>query len=439
MSPDRELPHDIESERCVLGAMLVDEECADKALEKLQPDKFFLKGHRVVFEAMKELNREGKAISQQLVRSKLKSNGVLDDIGGMAFLAELVDYGDNAPNLEAFVEQVMNKALLRISACTNLQDGAFKESAEANGLLEDAERRFYDLTQGAQKDEPSHIGDILTDVIDARLHQDEDDSGTITTHFYKLDEMTTGLHPGELIIAAGRPSMGKSSFMLSMGANIATSGAKRPVAVFSLEMSREQCSSNILCGLSRIPAQVLRTRNNLSRDHHKKLLDAAAQLSKAEIYIDDSALLTPSQLRSRARRLKKRHNIGIIFIDYLQLMKGDGRYDNRQAEVADISRGLKLLAKELEVPIVAGSQIGRGVEASKDNRPKLSHLRESGAIEQDADVVLMLYREEYYNKKTDKKNLAEIIVGKQRNGPTGSFLLTFLSEYTRFDNYAEGR
>ena len=393
---------------------------------------------------MVELYRRSDPIDLYILRSSLSDSGGLDEIGGVSFLLDLQDYSSSAPNIEKYIRIVRDKSILRrlISSALEMQSNAYRQSSPASDILENAEKMLYRLSIGRTTSEPEHVSDVLARVLEEQVGTDGSDGDAgrrvIATNYYALDEKTTGFHPGELIIVAGRPSMGKTSLLLSMAVNIAGGKDKVPVAFFSLEMSREQCTQNMLCGTAKVPVQILRKRRGISRTYRDTLFEAADRLSDIPIILDDSAMLSPTQLRSRARRLKSSHNIGVVFIDYLQLMQGDRRIENRQQEVAEISRNLKLLSKELKVPIIAGSQISRGAELGKDARPRLSHLRESGAIEQDADVVLMLYRDDYYNENSKEPGITEVIIGKQRNGPTGTIKLQFLSEYTRFENRAIG-
>ena len=437
VKPKQVPPSDLESEKCVLGSVIEDPNAIALASERISDEDFHISKHQLIFRAMLKLFQKGQSIDLITLRSVLTDQGEIDDIGGLSYLMELSEYGEYAPNISSYIRIVREKSVLRkiISSCISAQAAAYSQARPPKEILEDAERSFYGLSLGSKSDEPALIRDVISTIVASHLMPSKNAfDATISTKYYELDQMTTGFHPGELIIIAGRPSMGKTSLMLSMAANIVSGENPKPVAIFSLEMSREQCAGNILCGLARVPVQLLRERRGVPKDKRDILLEASYRLAECPLIIDDSVALSPAQLRSRARRLKKQHNIGAIFVDYLQLMRGDSRADNRQQEVSEISRGLKLLAKELKIPVIAGSQISRGAEASKDNRPKLSHLRESGAIEQDADLVLMLFREDYYNKESAKKGITEIIIGKQRNGPTGSFELRFFGQFTRFEN-----
>ncbi len=440
--PVRVPPHDGEAEKCVLGAALTNPDALAVAVDRLDEDDFYTAAHRLVFRALKTLYQRSEGVDFHVVRSWLRDQGLLDSVGGMEFLLSLDDYSAAASNIEKHTSIVRDKALLRrvISAATKVQSEAYKQQRPPAEIIETAEQEIYSISLGSGHTEPSELKDIVAQVLEEQVRTPEEleESGRriVKTHYFRLDEMTTGFHPGEFVIIAGRPSMGKSSLILSMAAKIAAGPPRVPCAVFSLEMSREQCATNILCGFAKVPVQELRRRQGLAKEYRRRLIDAAGQLEDLPLIIDDSVSLSPAQLRSRARRLKSRYDIGAIFIDYLQLMQGNSRFENRQQEVAEISRGLKLLAKELSIPIIAGSQISREAEAGKDQRPRLSHLRESGAIEQDADVVLLLYRDEYYNReKTKEPGVAEVIVAKQRNGPTGTIKLAFLKEYTLFENH----
>ncbi len=436
------LPQDVEAEKCILGAAILYPESVASMLEALKADDFYLGKHKTVFTAIEALFSSGDPVDQVLLRNKLVTMGVFDEIGGSAFLGELWEYASAAPNLDKYIDIVKQMSVLRslISATLNIQSSAYRHSEPATEILEQAERAIYQISSGTRTNDPEHVSDILTRVLVEQIDDSNEANAkrrVVFTNYYSLDEMTTGFHPGELIIIAGRPGMGKSSLLLSMAVNIARSQDAPPIAFYSLEMSREQCTSNMLCGLAKVPVEVLRKRRGISREYRDVLMESADLLSEYPIMVDDSASLTPVQLRSRARRLRSQHNIAALFIDYLQLMQGGGRFDSRQAEVAEISRSLKLLAKELGIPIIAGSQISREAAASKDSRPKLHHLRESGAIEQDADVVILMHRDDYgASTVSSAPSLTELILAKQRNGPTGTVKLNFIRQYTRFENCA---
>jgi replicative DNA helicase len=432
---DRVLPQSVEAEQFVLGALLLDPSSVAPSLLSLLSEKdFYSTRHQRIFFAIRELYDELSRVDSILVRDKLEERGESDGAGGLEYLRELIDCVTTVANAEYHGRRVKDKAVLRhlITTCTEIVRNAYESDEPAPVQLDQAEQRILDIGHSGSASDFIEI----QKVIDAHFDQfDQGNLAGVPTGFKELDEITTGLRPAELIVVAGRPSMGKTSLCMNIVDTVA--GAGKTVAVFSLEVSREQLVQNLLCSFSRVNAQECR-KNTLSPAQWNALIEGAARLREYRIFIDDSPGLTPLAMKAKARRLHARHHLDLVVIDYLQLMEGgDSSGDNRQQEVSKISRSLKSLARELNVPVIAISQLSRGVENRESHRPRLSDLRESGAIEQDADLVLLLYREEYYYPDRDEcKGKTEVIVAKQRNGPTGKVELAFISPYMRFENLA---
>ena len=433
-------PHSVEAEQAVLGGVLLDNGAWDRIADILAGAHFYRSEHRAVFNAVAALCEAGQPCDAVTVAERLDRDGQLESSGGLAYLAELAENTPSAANIAAYAEIVRERAVLRelIRTSTEIADAAFRpEGRAALDLLDDAERRIFELAErgGAGRRESIAIRDVLVSVmerIDELSRRDSPITG-VPTGFEDLDRKTAGLQYGDLIIVAGRPSMGKTSFSMNL-VEAATVKAKLPVIVFSMEMPAEQLVMRILSSLGRIDQQKVRT-GKLDGDDWPRLTATLELLNDTKIFIVDDAALTPTELRARCRRLKREHGLGLIVIDYLQLMHVPGTRENRATEISEISRSLKALAKELMVPVVACSQLNRGLEQRQDKRPVMSDLRESGAIEQDADLILFIYRDEVYNEESKDKGKAEIIIGKQRNGPIGRVELTFLNQYTRFENY----
>ncbi|MBI4545697.1 MAG: replicative DNA helicase [Gemmatimonadetes bacterium] len=438
---DRPPPYAAEAEISVLGGMLVDRDAAAKVLESVDDSMFYREANRRLFRAMVRLFERGQVIDPVTITEELKKTQELESVGGMAYVAELLDAVPTAANIEYHARIVREKALLRrlIEASTQIVRSA-QEPGErtVEQVLDEAEQRIFQVAQTHEREGFVWIKQILFPAM-GRIEELQAAKGGLTgvaSGFHDLDEMTGGFQKGDLIILASRPSMGKTALMLGMGLHAAIRH-RLPVALFSLEMSDEQLVERMLCHEALIDLRNVR-RGRLNEDDYLRLSDAAAHLNTAPMWIDDSALLTVLEMRAKARRLKAdRPDLGLLLVDYIQLMQGHTRFENRTQEVSQISRGLKALAKELEIPIIALSQLSRAPEQRADRRPQLSDLRESGSLEQDADVVMLLYRQDYYlsNEEAVEKdvaNKAELIVAKQRNGPTGLVKLTFQKASTRF-------
>jgi len=431
-------PHNPEAEASVLGSMLLDRDAIGQVVQILEPDAFYQADHRKIFQAIVKLYDQHQAVDIVLLREELQSDG--DNGTDVDRLATLVEAVPSAANAEHYARIVRDKALVRklITACNHTLRQCYDGTAEADLLMDQAEQHLFEITKRREGRESQALGDVLKSVFDLIDTQQPGRLTGISSGFYELDDLTSGLHNSELIIVAGRPSIGKTTFAMNVARHISVD-LGLPVAMFSLEMSAEQLGQNILCSHARVPLQKLR-RGYLNKEEIKKLVLAADNLSQAPFYIDDSPGLSALELRAKARRLKAAYDVRMVVVDYLQLMEGRStrRQENRQQEISEISRGLKALARELEVPVIAVSQLSRAVEAREGNRPRLSDLRESGSIEQDADVVMLLYREDYYNRD-QQTGEAELNVAKQRNGPTKPIPLVFLGELLRFENSTKER
>lgn len=430
-------PHDDAAELAVLGAMFLDREAASLALEILQGADFYRPDHRQVFEAAAELYHSGVPIDMITVKNKLEEKQVFEQIGGIAFLASISTAAGSSVNIRHYAAIVEEKAVLRrlIQTAGNISQMSYEGKTDINTIMDTAEKSIFDIMQNRHSDQFHHIRDIVVDSIE-KIEDIYHSKGKLTgvpTGFVDFDHKTAGLQKSDLILLAARPSMGKTAFALNIIQNAAIR-SNVPTAVFSLEMSREQLVNRMLCSEAMLDAQRLRT-GELTDSDWADLIQAMGPLSQAPIYIDDTPGVTPMEVRSKCRRLKVEKGLGLIVIDYLQLMNGNGRTDSRQQEISEISRSLKAIAREMEAPVIALSQLSRACEQRADHRPMLSDLRESGAIEQDADVVAFLYRDEYYFPDTEKKNQAELIIAKQRNGPTGTVDLTWMGQYTKFGNF----
>lgn len=433
-------PQNLEAETAVLGSMLLEEDALITAVELLEENAFYKDAHRKLFSAMVGLYRKTVAVDLVTLTDELKRRNWLEEVGGPTTLAGLTSVVPTAANVEHYCRIVKEKAILRalIKAATRITTECYEEVVTPDLLLDRAEAGIFEIASKKIKRDAVSIKELIKssiETIDA-LYQRKGFITGLPTGFVELDQMTAGLQPSELIIVAGRPGMGKSSLALCIAEHVALQ-QKLPVAIFSLEMSEEHLVQRMLCSHARINAHNVRS-GMLSASDWPKLTQAAGKLSETPVFIDDSPGLSILELRAKARRLKTRHGIGLLILDYLQMMEEPSRSDNRQQEVAVISRSLKALARELNIPVIAVSQLSRAPEQRGDaSRPRLSDLRESGSIEQDADVVLFLYREEYYKPTEENKGIAEVIIGKQRNGPTGTVRLAFIKEYTRFERLAQ--
>jgi replicative DNA helicase len=439
ISIDKVPPQNLEAEEAVLGAMLLDEDAASWACEALTGDSFYKDTHKKIFEAILGLYNANKAVDLITLTNELKNNSILGDVGGPSFLAALANSVPTAANINHYVAIVKEKSILRtlINNATQIVSLCYEsEGNNIDELVDSAERLVFEVSDRKTKGSYLHLREIVKDSIETidRLYQKKAHVTGIPTGFIDFDIKTAGLQASDLIVIAGRPSMGKSALAIGI-AEYAGVVEKMPLAVFSLEMSKEQLVQRMLCAHAKVDAHKVRT-GYLATSDWPRLTAAAGKLSDAPIFIDDSPAISVMELRAKARRLKAHQDIKLIILDYLQLMRGTANIENRQQEISEISRSLKALARELNVPVIAISQLSRAVEARTDHRPQLSDLRESGAIEQDADVVVLILREEYYNPTSENQGIAEVIIAKQRNGPVGSLKLAFVKEYTRFENIA---
>ena len=440
-------PHSIEAEQSILGGLLLDNQAWDRMGDLVADTDFYRDEHRRIYRQIRQLLENGKPADVVTVAEVLDGAGEGERTGGLAYLGELAANTPSAANIKRYAEIVRERAVLRQLAATADEIAANALNPlgrDAESILDEAEARIFAIAEAGagHNDGFVHINPLLTQVVERiqELH-DRDNPSDVTgvpTGFTDLDQKTSGFQPGDLIIVAGRPSMGKTAFALNIAENVAVD-AGLPVGVFSMEMGGTQLAMRMLASIGRLDSHRVRT-GRLNDDEWARLSFALGKLHEAPIYIDETGGLTPGNLRARARRLARQYGgkLGLLVIDYIQLMSTNRQGENRATEVSEISRSIKSLAKELQVPIVALSQLSRKVEERNDKRPMMSDLRESGAIEQDADVILMMYRDEYYKQDSPDKGIAEVIIGKQRNGPTGTVRLAFLGEYTRFENLAQG-
>ena len=448
MIEERVPPQNIEAEQAVLGAMLIDKEAIAKATEVLSADDFYREAHRVIFSAMLELYNKNEAVDMVTVTEILKRDNKLEDIGGIAYITSLANVVLTAANVKYHAEIVAEKSVLRqlVRVSTEIAAMGYEANEDVGTLLDTAESRILEISNRKKKNDFTAINDILMDSVQSieSLLQNKGGLTGLPAGFADLDKLTSGLHPSDFIILAARPSMGKTALALNIVQNVALrahkviGGEPRSVAFFSLEMSKEQLVNRMLCAEAGIDSQRLRVGEMRDEDW-KHLWDACDTMSRAKIYIDDTAGITAMDMRSRARRLKAEHGLDLIVVDYLQLMQGSGKRNNsgdRQQEVSEISRSLKALARELDVPVLALSQLSRSVESRQVKRPMLSDLRESGSLEQDADIVAFLYREDYYNPETENKH-TELIIAKHRNGPVDTVNLFFQKQFTKFVGFTK--
>lgn len=448
MIEERVPPQNIEAEQAVLGAMLIDKEAIAKATEVLSADDFYREAHRVIFSAMLELYNKNEAVDMVTVTETLKRDNKLEDIGGIAYITSLANVVLTAANVKYHAEIVAEKSVLRqlVRVSTEIAAMGYEANEDVGTLLDTAESRILEISNRKKKNDFTAINDILMDSVQSieSLLQNKGGLTGLPAGFADLDKLTSGLHPSDFIILAARPSMGKTALALNIVQNVALrahkviGGEPRSVAFFSLEMSKEQLVNRMLCAEAGIDSQRLRV-GEMHDEDWTHLWDACDTMSRAKIYIDDTAGITAMDMRSRARRLKAEHGLDLIVVDYLQLMQGSGKRNNsgdRQQEVSEISRSLKALARELDVPVLALSQLSRSVESRQVKRPMLSDLRESGSLEQDADIVAFLYREDYYNPETENKH-TELIIAKHRNGPVDTVNLFFQKQFTKFVGFTK--
>lgn len=429
-------PQNLDAEQSTLGSMLLDKEAIYKGAEILRPDDFYREAHRVIFEVVVHLANKGEPVDLITVSEELKQRGMLDKVGGVAYLTQLANFVPTAANIEYYANIVAEKSLLRsiISVATNIVKMGYEGSEEVDVILDRAEKDIFEISQKRNVKGFVSLRSILVETFE-RIEQLYDSKGGVTglpTGYPDFDRMTAGLQPSDLIILAARPSMGKTTFALNLG-SYASVELKIPVIIFSLEMSKEQLALKLLCSEAGVDNQRIRT-GTLRDDDWPKLSHALGRLSDAALFIDDTPGISALEIRAKARRIKAEYGLGLIIIDYLQLMQSRSRSENRQQEVSEISRSLKALARELDVPVIALSQLSRAVEQRADKKPGLADLRESGSLEQDADIVAFLYREDYYNPETDRKNITELIIAKQRNGPIGSVDFYFQKEFSKFQS-----
>ncbi len=445
----RRPPHSLESEQSILGGLMLDTNAFEIVSDILSVDDFYRREHQIIYEAIERLAINAKPVDAVTVLGELQAIGKVQDVGGMQYLDALVHSTPSAANIRRYAEIVRERSILRqlISAGDEIVSLAYSpEAADVSQLLDQIQTKIFAIDENSNRGKkgfvrlPEVAANVTKEVQALYEEHSNDDVTGLPTGFIKLDRMLTGLHPSDLVIVAGRPSMGKTSFALNIVEYVGIV-LKLPVAIFSMEMSADQLAKRFISSTGRVDAQKIR-RARLDNSDWQRFTDAVAEMSKAPIYIDDSSALTVNEVRARARRLARKSGpLSLIVVDYLQLMSGSARTgsstENRATEISEISRGLKNLAKEMNAPVIALSQLNRAVESRGDRRPMMSDIRESGAIEQDADVIMFIYRDVVYNKDCAEPNKAEIIIGKQRNGPIGTIDLRFDGEFTRFDNLAE--
>lgn len=433
-------PHSIEAEQALLGGLMLDHKSWDKIADVVSEADFYRKDHKLIFAAIAELAEDANPCDVVTVSESLDNRGELDEAGGLEYLASLANETPGAANARSYAKILRERSMLRslITAGNEISGAAFAtDGRTAAEIVDDAERLVFEIAESGSRGRSGfkalkHILPEAVDRIDI-LHQSDGDITGISSGFTEFDKLTAGLQGGDLVIVAGRPSMGKTTFAVNIAENAAI-GAKVPTAIFSMEMPSQQLAFRMISSLGRVDQTHLRTGRFPDEDWSR--INTAVQLmSEAPIFIDDTAGLSPTEIRARSRRLQREHGLGLIVVDYLQLMAVPGNKENRATEISEISRSLKALAKELSLPVIALSQLNRSVEQRTDKRPVMSDLRESGAIEQDADLIIFIYREEVYNPETPRKGVADIAIAKQRNGPIGDFPLTFVGRYTKFENW----
>ncbi len=435
----RVLPHSIEAEQSVIGSMLMDKEAITIASEQISGDDFYGKQYGILFDAMVELNDEGKPVDLVTLQERLKEKGVPPEIYSLEYIREVMEAVPTSANIKYYANIVAEKAVLRklIRVNEEIANSCYAQNDSLEAILEASEKSIFDIVQKRNNGDFVPIRQIVMNAMNL-IEEASKNKGAVTgiaTGFLDLDYKTAGMQPSDLILVAARPSMGKTAFVLNIAQHVAFHDSKA-VAIFSLEMSKEQLVNRLLSLESKVNSQAIRT-GNMKDDEWERLIEGADVIGRSRLLIDDTPGISIGELRSKCRKFKLEYDLQMIIIDYLQLMTGSGKNESRQQEISDISRSLKALARELHVPVIALSQLSRAVEQRPDHRPMLSDLRESGAIEQDADVVMFIYRDDYYNKDTELKNVAEIIIAKQRNGAIGTINLAWLPDYTQFANLAK--
>lgn len=434
-------PNDTIAEQAVLGSMLVDKDAVIAAVEILVPDDFYREDNKEIYAAMMELYGLGKHIDMITIIDQLKLRGTLEKVGDTTYIATLIDNVPTTSNIDSYVKIVEEKSVLRklIKVANDILKMGYAQSEEVDTIIEQTEKRVFDVLQDRNTRGYSSLKEVLVTAFDTieKMYQNQNKVSGLESGFIDLDQKISGLNPSALIIIAARPAMGKSAFVLNMAQFVAMHD-KTPVMIFSLEMSKEEIANRMLASESEVDSMKIKNGNDLTSEDWLKLGQASGRLSDIPIYIDDTPGLSSAELRAKCRKAKLEKNIGLVIIDYLQLMESKTKSPSRQQEISEISRSLKILAKELQIPVIALSQLSRATESRTDHKPMLSDLRESGAIEQDADIVMFLHREDYYNPETEKKNIAEVIIAKNRSGQTGSVELAWLGQYTKFANLYRG-
>lgn len=433
-------PNSLESEQALLGGVLLDNEALNTALEILQPDDFYKKAHEIIWQAMLAISERHEPIDVVTLSSELKAKDSIENVGGVDYISYLIDAVPTAANSQYYARLIKEMSLRRrlIHEAGQIVEEAMSTRGNIDGFIDSVEQRIFQVSEARINPSFSRVGEIVKDSIKhvEHLYMNKGQLTGVPSGFYDLDEMTSGFQSSDLIILAGRPSMGKTSFALSIARHVGVDCVKR-VAVFSLEMSKEQIVLRLLCSEARVSNSLVRS-GNLGESDFPKLVEAASKIAQADIYIDDTPAISVLEMRAKARRLHKEAPLSMIVVDYLQLMRGSARsQERREQEISEISSSLKALAKELNIPVIALSQLNRAVETRQDKRPVMADLRESGAIEQDADIIGFVYRDEVYNPETPDKGVAEFIIGKHRNGAVGTVRLSFQGEYTLFENLAE--
>ena len=434
-------PHDEEAEQAVIGSMLTDKDAVASAIEVLKPDDFYADYNKTIYEAIMNIYAKAEPIDIITVKNELTSLEKLEAVGGLEYLASLPEKVPTTANVEKYVKIVEEKSLLRnlIKTANNLIELGYNQNEDVENIMDNAEKQIFDMMQRKSQKGYTSIKDILVDSFEElqELYNNKKHVTGVPSGFADLDDLTAGFHKSELVLIAARPAMGKTAFALNIASNAATK-YNVPVVVFSLEMSQIQCANRILCSQAMVDSSKY-AKGDIKDEDWEKLVIASGELSdSAGIFIDDTAGITIAEIRAKCRKLKLEKNIGLVVIDYLQLIQGSGRASSREQEIAEISRSLKLLAKEINVPVIALSQLSRAPEARTDHRPMLQDLRESGSIEQDADVVMFIYRDDYYNPQSEQTNIAEIIIAKNRSGPVGTRELLWMPQYTKFANKFNG-